>query len=178
MVQGLAATEIRQFLERLSEEYTKPVKVYLLGGSALCFLGSPRRTVDIDCTADVTTEEFELTVEAVAQELKLEIEIIPIEEFIPLPAAAQSRHKSVGQFGNLQVYVFDPYSIALSKLARGFDADIQDVLFLLQSEIINLGDLSRVVEEALPRAWDYDIDPKEMSNYLEVVKILYQKDRS
>ena len=124
MGQGLATEEIRRFLGQLSRAYVEPVKLYLLGGSALCFLGSPRRTMDIDCITDVATQEFELTVQSVAQELKLEVELVPIDKFIPVPDAAQSRHQYVEQFGNVQVFVFDPYSIALSKLARGFETDI------------------------------------------------------
>lgn len=66
MGNGLATEEIRNFLNHLSQIYTQPVKLYLLGGSALCFLGSPRRTVDIDCVVDNSTKEFKDTVEAVA----------------------------------------------------------------------------------------------------------------
>ena len=84
----------------------------------------------------------------------------------------------MGQFGNIEVFVFDPYSIALSKLARGFDADIQDVLFLLQRDIIMLNELIQVVEDAIPVAWNYDIDPKELMNYLGVVKNLYLNNPS
>ena len=178
MGEGLATKEIRRFLERFSELYPEPVNLYLLGGSALCFLGSPRRTVDIDCTADIKSKEIESTVEAVAQELQLEVEIVPIEEFIPVPVSAQARHQPIGQFGQVQVFVFDPYSIALSKLARGFDADIQDILFLLQSDTISLDELIREVDEAIPQAWNFDIDPKDIVKYLEAVKKLYLQGSS
>lgn len=49
MGQGIAIDEIREFLERLSKKYTQPIKVYLIGSSGLCFLGSPPRTIDVDC---------------------------------------------------------------------------------------------------------------------------------
>lgn len=45
----LARPEIHPFLERLGERFPEPVRLYRLGGRALSFLGSPRRTVDIDC---------------------------------------------------------------------------------------------------------------------------------
>ena len=50
---------------------------------------------------------------------------------IPLPPQAQERRRLVGHYGQLDVYVFDLYSIALSKIARGFETDFEDVLFLL-----------------------------------------------
>jgi hypothetical protein len=172
MEQSLATREILIFLDRLGKRYPLPVKLYLLGGSALCFLGSPRRTVDIDCSVDNPTEEFQETVEAVANELHVEVEIIPIDAFIPLPPKTVDRHQKIKQFGPIEVFIFDPYSIAISKIARGFETDIQDVLFLLKQGIIEPEPLSKFVEDAYPVAWDYDIDPNEMRTHFEVLMAL------
>jgi hypothetical protein len=169
---SLAAEEIIDFLDRLSKRYTSDAIIYVLGGVALCVLGNPRRTVDIDYTIEAPpdeTQELIKSVQTLADEMKLELESVPLEKFIPLPKAAGSRHRWVGKFGSLAVYVFDPYSIALSKLARGFEADLQDIQFLLQEKIINLNQLGIFVEEALPKAWDYDIDPAELRlHFLEL----------
>jgi hypothetical protein len=135
-------------------------------------LGSQRRTVDIDCTIVSISSELEATIDNIAQELHLEVEIIPIDEFIPLPPAASTRHYTVGNFGSISVYVYDPYSIALSKIARGFETDIQDVLFLLRQGFIDLDILSQYVEGILPVAWDFDIDPNAMKNPFRVVRQL------
>lgn len=174
MGQGLATDDILKFFERLSKQYPHPTSLYLLGGGALCLLGSPRRTVDIDFTTKEPSNEFKKIVELVAQELRLEVEIIPIEEFIPLPVEAATRHKVVDQFGDLKVFVFDPYTIAISKLARGLDTDIQDVLFLLQNKFVELNRLILFVENAMPAAWEFDIDPKEMKTHLDIVKRLHK----
>ena len=69
--------------------------------------------------------------------MKLEVEGVPIDQFIPLPNGASSRHRLIGRYGNLTAYVFDPYSIAISKIDRGFETDLQDVLFLIQRELVN-----------------------------------------
>jgi len=174
MGQGLATDDIRRFLEHLSKQYPHPISLYLLGGGALCLLGSPRRTVDIDFTVEAPSKEFESVVELVAQELQLEVEIIPIEEFIPLPAEAATRHQAVDRFGNLKVFIFDPYTLAISKIARGLDTDIQDVLFLLQNRFVELNKLIQFVEDAIPTAWDFDIDPKEMKTHLDIVERLHK----
>jgi hypothetical protein len=171
---GLASEEIHNFLNRLSQQYSQPVKLYLLGGSALCILGSPRRTADIDFFLESSSKIFENTIEAVANELHVEIEIIPIDEFIPLPPNTAARHYPMEKFGSIEVFIFDPYSIALSKVARGFDTDIQDVLFLLQQGIIEIEILAKFVENAVPVAWDYDIDPNELKTHLDLVKKLHQ----
>jgi hypothetical protein len=172
MEQSLATQEIRNFLDRLGRHYPQPVKLYLLGGSALCFLGNPRRTVDIDCSVDRPTEEFQEMVEAVANGMQVEVEIIPIDAFIPLPPYAKERHQNIGRFGSIEAYIFDPYSIAISKIARGFETDIQDVLFLLNQGIIELEILSKFLDDSYPLAWDYDIDPNDLRTHFEVVETL------
>lgn len=172
---NLATDEIKAFLQSLGERYSRPATLYLLGGSALCFLGSPRRTVDIDYTIPSTfdpADELKKVINDLADELHLELEIVPIEEFIPLPKDSHKRHTFIEQFGNIIVYVFDPYSIALSKLSRGFETDLQDVLFLLHQNIINLDDLKYHVEAALPQAWDFNIDPADLQLYLDEVRRL------
>ena len=45
---NIATTEILDFLKRLGERYVRPATLFLMGGSALCLLGNPRRTLDID----------------------------------------------------------------------------------------------------------------------------------
>lgn len=172
---NLAAAEIQTFLQRLSERYTEPTTIFLLGGGALCMLGSPRRTVDIDyAIANETSEKRNITraIDALANEMKIELEIVPIEEFVPLPQGAQHRHVPVGKFGNLTVYVYDPYTIALSKVSRGFEADLQDVIFLLGQGIIELDELAQYVEDAMPRAWEFDIDPQELRLHLGEIRRL------
>ena len=170
MGDSLAREEVQDFVEKLSRNYTHPTKLYLLGGSALCFLGNPRRTVDIDCFIEEPNEEVRVRIEEVANQLAIEVEVISFDKFIPLPENSEFRHQHIGKFGEIDVFVFDPFSIALSKLARGFDTDIQDVIFLLERDIIDLETLTAFVKNTLPVAWDYDIDPVEMQNYLKVVR--------
>ena len=96
-------------------------------------LGRTRRTMDIDFSLSFSeqTRSLRELMQSIADELGLELEVITLEEFVPVPANASHRHHFVGQFGFIEVYVYDPYTIALSKLARGFETDIQDILFLL-----------------------------------------------
>jgi hypothetical protein len=68
------------------------------------------------------------------------------------------------------VFVFDPYSIALSKIARGFESDLEDVLFLLQSELIEWELLERYFHSILPQAPDADIHPGEFVSYFEELR--------
>lgn len=91
---SLATDEIQTFLHRLGDRYPHPAAIYLLRGSALCFLGNPRRTVDIDYTIDPTAVALVMEIEALADEMRLEL-----EEFVPLPDGSAACHQWIGQYG-------------------------------------------------------------------------------
>lgn len=176
MENSLAAAEIESFLTRLAEQHAKPATLYLLGGGGLCLLGSSRRTYDIDYTFDRSSEQAQellSTIEALADEMGLELEEVPLEEFIPLPKNAHTRHQWIGQFGSLSIYVYDPYSIAVSKLSRGLKSDLQDVIFLLQEKIIELNELAKHIKAAFPEAWKFDIDPADLRLYFNEMLRMY-----
>jgi len=75
-----------------------------------------------------------------------------------------------GEFGTIAVFILDPYTIALRKLDRGFDADLEDVLFLLHQGLIELGQLARVVDTAITRAQEFDLDPNAIQEHLQAVR--------
>lgn len=173
----LTADDIKTFLKKLSERYSHPGTLYLLGGAAVCLLGNPRPTVDLDYAADVTSPDPQLreAMLAVAKEMRVDLEEVTFQEFIPLPRGADQRHKRIGRFGQLEVYVFDPYSIALSKVARGFETDLEDVVFLLRRKLITLKELETMVQAALPRAQEFDIDPHEFRQNWETLQKLARR---
>jgi len=169
-MESITSQALRQFFERLGESLTAPADFYLLGGSALCLLGSTRETLDVDYSIEDASPETEAVLRKLAIELKLDLESVPLGEFIPLPPHADQRHRLVGQFGNASVYIFDLYSIALSKIARGFEADLEDVKFLLDQNLIGWNILETHFQAVLPRAKNTDIDPNEFREYFETLR--------
>jgi uncharacterized nucleotidyltransferase DUF6036 len=97
-------------------------------------LGSPRLTIDIDFIGDdVHLNPLHRTIMQIAREMQIHVEPVPLERFVPLPEGNEERVIRIGQFGNLEVFVVDPHSIALSKLDRGLDTDFDDLVFLIQN---------------------------------------------
>jgi uncharacterized nucleotidyltransferase DUF6036 len=105
----------------------------------------------------------------IAKELKVDAEPVPLDRFIPLPEGSGERNVRIGQFGNLEIYVADPYSIALSKLDRGFDTDFDDIIFLIQQNLVSSNELERILSDALPYAKKYDLDP-DIHEHLKELK--------
>jgi hypothetical protein len=158
------------FLQRLGERYPRPGEFYLLGGSALHLLGSPRETLDVDYSMEGASPDLEQVLTELAAELHLDLEHVPLREFIPLPSEAERRRRFIGRFGLVDAFIFDLYSIALSKIARGFESDLEDVEFLLRGNLIDWLDLENHFNEILPRADSADIDPREFATYFDTLR--------
>jgi hypothetical protein len=169
-VETVTSLALQKLFERLGEQIATPATFYLLGGSALCLLGSRRETLDVDYFVEDASPEAEQVLKRLSAELKLDLESVPLGEFIPLPPDAEARRRLVGKFGQVEVYIFDLYSIALSKIARGFESDLEDVEFMLGQKLIAWEMLERYFETILPRAASADIDPKEFRIYFETLK--------
>ncbi len=172
-MEPVTSEAIRAFLQQLSERFPKRATFYLLGGSALCLLGSPRETRDLDYEVELaaeSAEEFELVAAQLAKEMRLDLERVPLAEFIPLPPNANDRRRAVGKFGHLDIYIFDLYSIALSKIARGFEADLEDVMFMLHERLIGFSALEQHAQAILPNLAQADIDPNDFRAYLEEIR--------
>lgn len=131
-MESVTSLALQKFFERLGENIPAEETIYLLGGSALCLLGSPRETLDVNYFIEDVLPETEEIIKGLSVELQLDLDPAPLGEFIPLPAEAETRRRFVGRYGQLDVYIFDLYSIALSKIARGFESDLEDVEFCWQ----------------------------------------------
>lgn len=100
------AVNLTLFLQRLGERYSRPATIYLLGGSALRLLGSPRVTLDVDYTIELAPEDaarFQAVLVELAAEMRLDVEDVPLAEFIPSTGSARptTRSRAVRPIGGL-----------------------------------------------------------------------------
>ena len=163
-------SEIQSILQSMGERVPSNSQLILIGGSALALLGSPRLTIDIDFVGDdLHPNELHRSIMQIAKELKIHVEPVPLDQFVPLPEGSEKRNIRIGQFGNLEVYVADPYSIALSKLDRGLETDFEDIIFLIHKKFISLNELERITRDALPQAGKFDFNP-DILDHLDELK--------
>jgi len=162
-------SEIQSILQNMGERVPPHSQLILIGGGALTLLGSLRLTIDIDFIGDdVHPSELHRSIMQIAREFEIHVEPVPLERFIPLPDGSAERNIRIGQFGNLEIYVADPYSIALSKLDRGFETDFEDIIFLIRRNYITLNELERITQDALPHARKYDFHPDFLDHLQEL----------
>lgn len=161
--------KLESILTILGEHVPPASRLFLIGGSALTLLGSPRPSLDIDFIGDdIHPNELHTALLEKAREMKLQIEAVPLERFIPLPDGNEQRHIFIGYFGNLNVYVADPYSIALSKVDRGLFTDFDDIVFLIRNCHITLEKLEKIVTNALSKAGKFDLHPDILAHLQEL----------
>jgi hypothetical protein len=152
--------EIQTILLKIGERVPPSSRLALLGGSALILLGSPRPTVDIVFWGDdVHPNQLHRSIMQIGRELQIHVEPVPLERFIPLPKGSEERSIRIGQFGNLEIHIADPYSMALSKLDRGFETDIDDIIFLIRQNFITLAELERLTRNTISQARRFDLHP-------------------
>jgi len=154
MRQRVDQQRIELFLHQLGRQFTKPGRVYLVGGTTMVYEGLRQQTLDIDLALEIADEDhsaFIATVRHLKERLSLNVEEASPADFIPLPAGYRERSQFVGRYGQLDVFHFDLYSTALSKIERGTENDFADVLSLLQSDRLDVSKLTEYFQEILPR---------------------------
>jgi hypothetical protein len=171
-------TAIESFLRELGRTFHKPGRLYLVGGAALVHAGvRPGFTVDIDVQVGGTNEgELIVAIQRLIQQMQINIEFASPADFMPLPSDWEMHAQYVGRYGEIDVFYFDFYSIALSKIERGNSRDIADVRLLVQQKIIILDELDVAYQEVLAQLGQGrypKVTPQRFSErYLDVRKLL------
>ena len=145
---------IERFLRYLGRRFQGAGRIYLVGGTTMVYEGFRNQTLDIDLTFELRAEDHALFIQVVRElkeELNLNVEEASPGDFIPLPSGYEDRCQFLGRYGNLDVFHFDPYSMALSKIERGTEEDFSDVLALMEHNWIQIETLEGYFQDILPR---------------------------
>ena len=164
---------IQALLEELGRKFRHPARLFLSGGEGLVWRGLRNATKDLDVHYEVDPNHHGELVDVLRrlkEKRKLSIEEAYPGDFIPLPDGAERRAAFVGRYGQVDVFLFDAYSVALSKLARGHARDLEDVKGLLAEGVIEEDELRRLFEAILPRyeAQGVKADPARFRRMLEL----------
>jgi hypothetical protein len=145
-------------IERLARELGRVVppgtRMYLTGGATAVLEGWRESTVDIDVRFEPDSAAALERIRDLKEELSLNVELASPLDFLPPLPGWQDRSRFRLRDGNLEVFDFDPYSQALSKLQRGFELDLEDVWNMVESgqvDPINLRELFEAIEPDLYR---------------------------
>jgi hypothetical protein len=162
--------DIERFLQQFGQLSQQPGRLYLAGGAELVhggLRGEGATTVDIDLRMDVGDESAaETLIRQLMRQLSINVELASPADFIPLPSDWQTRSPFVGRYGDTDVFYFDYYALALSKIARGTSRDLSDVLLLAQNGLIQRDELETAYQQILPQLGHgrfFNIDPAKFA---------------
>lgn len=142
---------IEQFLRTFGQNYRKAGRLYLAGGAALVHAGI-RSGVTLDIDVQVVSGDMLQVIDQMKQKLNINIKIASPKDFMPVPNQWEAMSQYVGRYGQTEVFYFDFYSIALSKIDRANTRDLQDVQLLVQRGIITLHELDIAFQDVLAQA--------------------------
>jgi hypothetical protein len=132
------------FLSELDRQVSMTLALHCLGGFAIHLTyGLPRPTADID-VCEVAPGKAKAEVIALAGEgsplhkkHRVYLQIVTVAS---VPYNYEERLKEVvrGSFQKLRLLVLEPHDLALSKLGRNSDVDIEDVKYLASAVPLDL----------------------------------------
>ena len=175
---AVSRERIDAFLNRLAQDYRQPARLYLVGGTSLVFERLRPQTLDIDLTIEVAADRHGAliaAIRAIKDALGFNVEEVSPADFIPLPAGFDARHQFIGRFGLIDVFHFDWYSAALSKIERGRRQDLADVVAALEHRRLVWIELERMYQEILPLIGQKSLkqDPQAFALNFQALRALW-----
>jgi hypothetical protein len=124
-------------------------RVYFVGGGTAVYLGWRRSSIDVDLYSD--REVVFRDIQEIKERLNINIEFARPEDFVPPLRGTAGRHVFIDTVGAITFYHYDPYAQFLSKVARGFQRDLDDACEFIRSGMVDPRKL-RSLLAAIPNA--------------------------
>jgi hypothetical protein len=165
------AERLRRFAAELGRAVRAGTKMYLTGGATAVLEGWRDSTVDIDVRFEPDSDPALRRIAALKEELAVNIELASPLDFLPELPGWRERSRFRLREGNLEVFDFDLYSQALSKLERGFELDLEDVGSMVRSGEVEPDRLLELFEAIEPQLYKFPaVDPVELRRSAESLK--------
>lgn len=149
MRQRVGRQEIEHFLIQVGRT-RQPGRLYLTGGAALVHRGiRPGQTLDIGIQITIDPANLTTLIAQLKQKLNINIEFASPGDFIPLPTQWEARSAFIKRYDQVDVFYFDWYSIALSKMQRANRQDVLDVQLLVRQGYVDVTELDRLYQDVL-----------------------------
>lgn len=129
--------------------------MYLTGGATAVLEGWRSSTIDIDVRFEPDSDLALQRIAKLKEELSVNVELASPLDFLPELPGWQERSRFRFREGNLDVFDFDLYSQALSKLERGFELDLEDVRSMVRSGGLEPGRLLELFEAVEPQLFQF-----------------------
>lgn len=145
-------------------------RAYLTGGATAVLEGWRATTVDVDVRFEPDSDAALKRIAELKEELSLNVELVSPLDFLPALPGWRERSRFRLREGNLEVFDFDLYSQALSKLQRGFELDLADVGSMVGSGQVDPATLLSLYDEIEPELFRFPaVDPPALRATVEAL---------
>lgn len=159
---------IRKFARELGRAVGPETRMYLTGGATAVLEGWRASTVDIDVRFEPDSDSALSRIRDLKEELEVNVELASPLDFLPALEGWRDRSRFRFKEGNLEVFDFDPYSQAMSKLERGFELDLADVGHMVDSGQVEPSELLRLFEGIREELYRFPaVDPARLRTAVE-----------
>lgn len=159
---------IKDLARELGKAVAPGTRMYLTGGATAVLEGWRESTVDIDVRFEPDSDPALSRIRDLKEVLTVNVELASPLDFLPALEGWQDRSRFRFKEGNLDVFDFDLYSQALSKLERGFELDLSDVGQMVNSGRIDPTELLRLFNGIVPELYRFPtVDPPRLRAAVE-----------
>lgn len=143
-------------------------RMYLTGGATAVLEGWRASTVDVDVRFEPDSDTALRAISELKERLQINVELASPLDFLPPLDGWRERSRFRLRAGNLEVFDFDPYSQALSKLERGFELDLHDVAEMVGSGQVKPARLLELLEGIESELFRFPaVDPIRLKHAVE-----------
>lgn len=162
------AERIGRLARELGRVVPPGTRMYLTGGATAVLEGWRESTVDVDVRFEPDADAALKRIRDLKEELDLNVELASPLDFLPPLPGWRERSRFRLREDNLEVFDFDPYSQALSKLERGLGLDLADVRSMVGSGQVEPARLRELFEAIEPELYRFPaVDPSRLRKTVE-----------
>lgn len=153
MRKPLTRPRLRAFMKAVADSAPRKgsFRVYFLGGATAVDRGWRVSTIDADLCVD--RDQVLGRIQRLKESLRLNVELVRPEDFVPALEGSASRHLFIETIRNVSFYHYDPYAQVFSKLVRGFRQDLEDARRFLAEGLVDPERLRKLVDEVPETAY-------------------------
>lgn len=164
------AERVRDLARELGRAVAPGTRMYLTGGATAVLEGWRESTVDIDVRFEPDSDAALSRIAEIKERLAVNVELASPLDFLPPLDGWRERSSFRFREGNLEVFDFDPYSQALSKLQRGFELDLDDVHSMVGAGRVESEKLRQLFEGIEPELYRFPaVDPASLRAAVEAL---------
>ena len=168
MREAADAERIRRLARELGRVVPAGTRMYLTGGATAVLEGWRASTVDIDVRFEPDSDAALSRIAEIKERLSVNVELASPLDFLPPLPGWQDRSRFRFREDNLEVFDFDPYSQALSKLERGFELDLADVRSMVEADQVEPALLLALFEQIEPELYRFPaVEPAALREAVE-----------